>query len=53
MLEAFQLDETLAIAITIGCLTGATFLQVITRLDDWRRWKFRAKTKLREIFGPD
>ena len=51
MLDAFTIDETLSLAVTVGCLAGALFLHVVTRLDDWRRWKFHAKTRLREIFG--
>jgi hypothetical protein len=51
MLEAFQFDETMSLAITYGCLAGAVFLQVYSRLDGWSRWKFRVKTRFLEIFG--
>lgn len=51
MLEGFQFDETTSLAITFGCLAGAGFLQIYSRLQGWRRWKYRVKTRFLEVFA--
>ena len=48
-LPFFQFDESTAL--TFGCLIGALFLQVVSRLDDWRWWKLKMKMRIRETLG--